>query len=258
MADFKVYVMENGMNVDSPKNDLIAAEPGEVFNFPSWTALIQHPEGTMLFDAAAHLIPERQISLITDSLVMKPEDSPVARVKEIGVKPGDVDYILLSHMHPDHFGYIDQFPNAEIIVQEDEFTFMMRDYALKRFPFTKDFDHFLAQDLKWHLFPADIKMKEFWSGVTIVNFGRGHSHGMLGLLLQLKSGNKLLISDVIYSSENVGPPRKVPGLLRDVENWEKSLEYALLLAKVTNSEIWYGHDLAQFEKLTKSTEGYYE
>jgi hypothetical protein len=36
------------------------------------------------------------------------------------------------------------------------------------------------------------------------------------------------------------------------------MEYVLALAKEHKAEIWYGHDLAQFETLTKSTEGYYE
>jgi hypothetical protein len=36
------------------------------------------------------------------------------------------------------------------------------------------------------------------------------------------------------------------------------MEYVLALAKEHKAEIWYGHDLAQFETLTKSAEGYYE
>ena len=189
---------------------------------------------------------------------MTAEDDPVYRIKQIGLEPEDVDTILLSHMHPDHFGYIDKFPNAKIIVQEEEFTFMMRDYALKRFPFTKDFDYFLQKNLKWELFPSHVKMQELVPGVSIVNFGKGHSYGMLGLLLELKCGNKLLISDTIYSSENVGPPIRKPGICKDLENWEKSMYYVLELARVTSSEIWYGHDYAQFKSLVKSTEGYYK
>ncbi|MDR2610408.1 MAG: N-acyl homoserine lactonase family protein [Clostridiales Family XIII bacterium] len=259
MADLKVYVMDNGTNVGSIKNDLISTDdPDERFNFPSWTVLIRHKDGNILFDAAAHLDPERQISLILDNLRMEDEDAPVNRLKQIGLEAGDVDTILLSHMHPDHFGYIDAFPNAKIIVHEDEFTYMMRDYALKRFPFTKDFDHFLKQDLKWELFPADVKMRELVPGVTIVNFGEGHSFGVLGLLLELKCGNKLLISDIIYSPENVGPPVRYPGICHDRERWEEVMNYTLLLARLTSAEIWFGHDQAQFDSLIKSTEGYYE
>jgi glyoxylase-like metal-dependent hydrolase (beta-lactamase superfamily II) len=259
MADLKVYVMSNGININSLKNDLITTDdPDERFNFPSWTALIRHADGNILFDAAAHVNPERQIPLILENLRVEAEDEPVNRLKQIGLDAGDIDTLLLSHMHPDHFGYIDAFPNARIIVHEDEFTYMMRDYALKRFPFTKDIDHFLKQNLKWELFPSDVKLQELVPGVTIVNFGKGHSHGMLGLLLELKCGNKLLVSDVIYSSENVGPPIRYPGICHDVENWEKVMKYTLLLARLTSAEIWYGHDLAQFESLVKSTEGYYE
>ena len=255
----KVYVLANGMNKDSKKNDLISTDdPDEIFDFPSWTTLICHEEGNILFDAACHVLPERQLPFIIENLHMTDEDTPMNRMREVGVEPEDINYILLSHMHPDHFGYIDQFPNAEIIVSDDEFTYMIKDYALKRFPFTKDFDHFLQQDLNWSLFPSDVEFKELMKGVTIVNFGRGHSYGMLGLLLDLDCGKKLLISDVIYSSENVGPPVREPGICRDKENWYRAMDYALKLAEEQNAEIWYGHDLAQFENLTKATEGYYE
>jgi glyoxylase-like metal-dependent hydrolase (beta-lactamase superfamily II) len=254
-----VYVLNNGINIDSIKNDLISTDdPNEKFNFPSWTALIRSGDRNILFDAASHVNPERQIPLILENLHVREEDEPLNRLKQIGLEAGDIDTVLLSHMHPDHFGYIDAFPNAKIIVHEDEFTYMVRDYALKRFPFTKDFDHFLQQDLKWELFPSNVKLQELVPGVNIVNFGKGHSYGMLGLLLELKCGNKLLISDVIYSSENVGPPIRRPGICHDLDNWQKVMEYTLLLARLTNSEIWYGHDMAQFEGFIKSTEGYYE
>ncbi|MDR2355084.1 MAG: N-acyl homoserine lactonase family protein [Clostridiales Family XIII bacterium] len=260
MADMKVYVLENGMNIDSIKNDLISCDdPNERFNFPSWTVLIRHAEGNILFDAACHRDPARQLPFIMENLHMTEEDDPVYRIRQLGLAPEDIGTILLSHMHPDHFGYIDKFPNAEIIVSDDEFTYMMRDYALNRFPFTKDFAYFIEKKLKWRLFPSDEKSQKLMEGVTIMNFGRGHSYGMLGLLLELpKSGNKLLISDTIYSSENVGPPLRKPGICRDMENWLRSMAYVLALAKERDAEIWYGHDLAQFETLIKSTEGYYE
>jgi glyoxylase-like metal-dependent hydrolase (beta-lactamase superfamily II) len=255
----KVYALKNGMNINSIKNELIACEdPDERFNFPSWTVLIKHPEGNLLFDAACHLNPERQAPFIIENLRMEPEDDPVYRVREAGVRPEDIKYILLSHMHPDHFGYIDRFPNAEIIVSDNEFTGILKDGMLGRFPFVKDLGYFMQQNLKWSLFDDSLRFKPLFDGVTIVNFGRGHSYGMLGLLLELpKDGNKLLISDVIYSSENVGPPLRRPGICRDPDNWLKAMEYTLRLAKEKNAEIWYGHDLAQFETLKKSPE-YYE
>lgn len=260
MSKMKVYVMDNGININSLKKDLIACDdPSERFDFPSWTVLIKHSEGNVLFDCAAHQDPERQqLREIMENLKMKEEDKPVNRLAQIGVKPGDIDYIVLSHMHPDHYGFIDEFPNAEIIVSDDEFTYMVKDYALRRHPFIRDFEYFIGLNLKWRLIPSEVKTQKLMDGVTIYNFGKGHSYGMLGLFLELDCGNKLLVSDAIYSSENIGPPVREPGICRNRKEWRETMDYILKLARDLNAEIWYGHDNDQFKRLIKSTEGWYE
>ena len=255
----KVYVLANGMNHNSIKHELIACEDKtETFSFPAWTALIVHPDGNILFDAACHKEPW-QLPFIAKNLHMTEEDTPMYRIGQLGMKPEDINTIVLSHMHPDHHGYIDRFPNAEIIVSDDEFTNMMKLYALGKIDFEDDYTYFIKKKLNWKLYPSDQKTQKLMDGVTIYNFGRGHSFGQLGLLLELpKSGNKLLISDVIYSSENVGPPVREPGRCMDMESWYKHVAEVPVLAKKLNAEIWYGHDAAQFEGLIKSTEGFYE
>ena len=55
-----------------------------------------------------------------------------------GVKPADVDTILISHFHPDHIDGIKSkdnakvFPNAEILVPEGEWAFWMDDANMAR------------------------------------------------------------------------------------------------------------------------------
>jgi glyoxylase-like metal-dependent hydrolase (beta-lactamase superfamily II) len=247
------------MNHNSIKHELIACDdPAETFSFPSWTALIVHPEGNILFDAACHK-ESWQLPFIVQNLHMTEEDTPMSRIGQLGLKPEDINYIVLSHMHPDHHGFIDRFPNAEIIVSDDEFTNMMKLYALGKLDFGQDYTYFIEKKLNWKLLPAGFRTHELLDGVTIYNFGRGHSFGQLGLFLRMKnSPNKLLISDVIYSSDNVGPPVREPGRCMDMEAWHRHVEEVPKLAKELGAEIWYGHDLAQFETLTKSTEGCYE
>ena len=255
----KVYVLANGMNHNSIKNELIACDdPTETFSFPSWTALIVHPEGNVLFDAGCHK-EEWQLPFIKENLHMTEDETPMARIRQLGMTPEDVDYIVVSHLHPDHHGFIDRFPNAEIIVSDDEFTNMMKLYALGLLDFGQDFTHFIKQKLKWKLYPSDQKTQQLMDGVTIYNFGRGHSFGQLGLFLELpKSGNKLLISDVIYSSENIGPPIREPGRCMFMAEWYKHVEEVPKLAKELKAEVWYGHDGAQYDTMIKSTEGHYE
>ncbi|MCB1485833.1 MAG: MBL fold metallo-hydrolase [Bauldia sp.] len=56
----------------------------------------------------------------------------------IGVEPGDIDAILMTHMHPDHeAGLTDEngkavYPNAELIVHEDEVSFWLDEGAYSR------------------------------------------------------------------------------------------------------------------------------
>jgi len=255
----KAYILECGMNHNSLKHELIACEDkAETFSFPLYTVLIKHPEGNILFDAGCHR-EEWQLPFILANLHMTELDTPMARIGQLGMKPEDINYIVLSHMHPDHHGFIDRFPNAEIIVSDDEFTNMMKLYALGLLDFGYDYTHFIQKKLKWKLYPSDQKTQKLVDGVTIYNFGRGHSFGQLGLLLELpKSGNKLLISDVIYSSENIGPPIREPGRCMDMPAWLRHVEELPKLAKELDAEIWFGHDLAQYETMLKSPEGFYE
>ena len=62
----------------------------------------------------------------------------LGNLRAIGVTPADVDTILMTHMHPDHeAGLIDSsgkavFPNAELILHENELAFWRDDGAMAR------------------------------------------------------------------------------------------------------------------------------
>lgn len=62
----------------------------------------------------------------------------LGNLKGVGVAPGDIDAIVMTHMHPDHeAGLTDDsgkpvFPKAELIVHEDEVAFWRDDGAMSR------------------------------------------------------------------------------------------------------------------------------
>ena len=87
--------------------------------------VIQHPKGNVLFDTG------NNDKIITDPSywgaalrALKPVNTPDVAIdvqlKKIGLKPDDIKYVVLSHMHLDHGGNVGKFPNSTIVVQKDE------------------------------------------------------------------------------------------------------------------------------------------
>ena len=56
---------------------------------------------------------------------IRPDDTLVARLAQIGVQPADVTTVVLSHLHQDHIGGIAEFPNATLVVARDEWNAAM-------------------------------------------------------------------------------------------------------------------------------------
>ena len=56
---------------------------------------------------------------------MTPEDAIDVQLAKIGLKPDDIKYVVVSHMHLDHGGNVAKFPNSTLIIQDDELSFAM-------------------------------------------------------------------------------------------------------------------------------------
>ena len=257
----KLYVMDNGVAPDMPREALISTgrplDPNDVVSIPIETFLIDHPTGLILYDTGWSK-PERctrKWSIPEDKLVLN-------QLSKIGASPKDIRYVVCSHLHIDHAGGLEYFINSEIIVSDMELTNVAKLYFLNQLehPYVKaDVEEWVRAGLKWKLVGGENNIVKFLDGVNIISLGSGHSFGMLGLLIELpKTGNVILTSDAVYCEDNIGPPVKLPGVIRDPEGYKKILNYIQQVSAEYNAVLWYGHDMAQFNGLVKSDQGYYE
>jgi glyoxylase-like metal-dependent hydrolase (beta-lactamase superfamily II) len=231
----------------------------EWVEIPVCAFLIETSGGLILYDTGCH---EREANLPPDAdtpspYVFKPEQLLPNRLEELGVSPGGIGSVVVSHLHCDHAGYLHLFGDSEVVVSDSEFTGAMRLYGLRGFgagPYkTEDFDAFLSSVSNWRLIGSGELEYELYPGVTAVNFGPGHAFGMTGLLVELpKSGNFLLCSDALYRSDNLGPPVKPPGLVYDSLGYIASADFIARYAKKHKAKIIFGHDSRQFERLLSS------
>lgn len=279
MKNIKLHVLGTGyiendvavMVADSRPGNISGKAPSdERIHIPVYSVLIEHPDGLVLFDTSCNpqSMTERWPTefKIQGPFYATEEELLLNRLDQLHVKPDDIRYVVASHLHCDHAGGLEFFKKSEIIVQENEFTQVMKLFMLNAANkqemgayIWEDINAWLQSGLHWKLIPTSAESIKLLDGVTILNFGSGHSFGVLGLLIELEqTGNILLSSDTVYTAENYGPPVKFPGLIYDSIGYGKAIEKVRSIAAEQNASVWFGHDKDQFANLIKSPDGFYE
>jgi glyoxylase-like metal-dependent hydrolase (beta-lactamase superfamily II) len=134
-----------------------------------------------------------------------------ANLAAIGVRPEDIDAIVITHTHPDHVGNLRAadggaaFPNASVHIPEDDWTFFVRNEPdLSRLPMPEDFRRAFIANIKQSLAPiakSVVLFKpggEVLPGVTTIAAG-GHTPGMSAILVHSGREQLLITSDAAYS-----------------------------------------------------------
>ena len=242
--------------------------PAEFVEIPVLAYCIDHPDGRILYDTGCNPHGPGPDGHWPEGLQNSfpysggEECQLPNRLAQLGLGPDDIRHVVLSHLHFDHAGCVEFFRKSSLIVHEDELSAAMRNYALgparSAYPWA-EINRWAHLGLNWRPLAADEGDVELADGVTVLNWGSGHAFGMLGLQVTLPdTGGVILTSDAIYCAENYGPPVRLPGIARDTLGAARTIERIRRRAERTRSQVWFGHDMAQFRTLRSSTEGWYE
>lgn len=149
----------------------------------------------------------------------------LANLAAAGVQPGEIDTILLTHMHPDHSaGLTDMvtgranYPKAELVVHENEPRHWFDDAAMARG--TEREKKLMFQQAREQTAPYRDRMRTFtagevFPGVTALPIP-GHTPGHTGYLIE-SGGERLLIwGDVVHMPE-VQVPRPEVSMVVDTD-----------------------------------------
>lgn len=258
-ASMEVYIIDNGL-MTLPDGQMYQGGDGSLTTFPMYTVLIKHPEGNVLFDAAKNAYPDRNAPSTFDLIDIKPEQEYPACLEALGLTPADIDVLVLSHLHGDHMGYADLFTNAKVYIAEREFEYTARGLGEGVMPGADDLNAMLDVPLRWQLVPEDVKEMEVLPGITIHNFGIGHSFGMLGLRVELpETGTVLMPSDACCYLANLNKDDRLlpPERVTDFESTVATFDVISDLAEKYNAQVWPAHDPEWFATMTLAPEGYY-
>ncbi|HEY7199167.1 MAG TPA: N-acyl homoserine lactonase family protein [Candidatus Dormibacteraeota bacterium] len=180
--------------------------------------------------------------------------APREALRRLGVDPGAVSRLLLTHLHYDHVGNLDAFPNAELLVPERELDFWTGPLAARG-------------QFAQHVEPAEIARlaaahregrvrtiagrTEVADGVTAIEVG-GHSPGQHVVLVEAGGGPPVaLASDAVHLYEELERDRPF-SIVADVAAMYRAYDLLRALAAERGAVIVPGHDpevTARFPRL---------
>lgn len=170
-----------------------------------------------------------------------PHQTAVGALMSLGLRPSDIDLVILSHGHIDHVGALHQFVHAPIVMTAVE----RSDPAPSYFGTARPLDWPKAQ---YCLIGADTPVCE---GLTLVPTP-GHTAGHLSAILDLpEAGRVILAADAINRETE---PDEGFADAEDPAGARASADRLLSLAP--DAFLIWGHDPAQWRSLRKAPEAY--
>lgn len=242
----RLYTFEGG-TITINNNSVFKGDKNfnkDTITFKDAFYLIKHPKGMLIWDTG---LPERLVgqSAVTNdngSLTISRKDSVITQLRGVGVKPEDVSYIGLSHVHFDHTGGANHFGHATWLVQQSTLDFVKRD-SIKQDAFYEPSSFSKLTNLKVLNGDYDV----FGDGTVVIKFlpGKQNSAGHQALYLNLGKANSIILSgDTYHFPDNTDVNGSMVNYsLSDVEEDLKDF------IKEKEAEVYYQHDFLDSEKI---------
>jgi len=176
--------------------------------------------------------------------ILTEKEGCLQELQALGIDPGSIKYVLLSHLHWDHTGAVGRFPNAIHIVQRRELEYALTPDWFAADAFARsDFD---VAGLNWYfLYGSSTDSYDlFGDGTVRIIFTPGHSVGHQSFLITLpRSGPILLAIDAAYTMDH-WEERSLPSFATSTLEAVRSVKKLRQIARQIEALVVTGHDSA--------------
>ncbi len=121
-AEYSIQAIRFADSPGDPVSSMVMGAPkSEIIDSVYVIWLIRGQGRNILFDSGFHR--DRWFELWTIKDYLRPDEA----VRLAGVQPEEITDVIISHVHWDHMGGIDLFPNATVWIQKEEFRYYTGD-----------------------------------------------------------------------------------------------------------------------------------
>ena len=174
---------------------------------------IEHPEGVIVFDTGETsrvsepgYFPRWQpFFRFAVREEVAPEEEIGAQLERLGIAPSDVRWVVLSHLHTDHAGGLQDFSGTEILVSRTELDYgsgplgRLRGYPNRRWPSWFDPTTFELEPASVGPFPESLRLTQ--AGDVVLVPAPGHTPGQVAMLVDRGDHTVFLAADSSYTEE---------------------------------------------------------
>lgn len=197
----EIRIMNTGDLEVDPSRNVDGHKRGTLWHVPCYSYLILGGEIPILVDTGFR---DPEVFKTRGITASQTEDQKlVNQLEKYGLKPKDIGYVVHTHVHIDHAGRDEDFPDSTIVVQRREmeasvsglmggaYTYLDISYLLKR----------LHQPGSLWMLDGDISgSTTIIPGVKCV-FAGAHTAGSQNVYVQTSSGTAVICGDIIYNIE---------------------------------------------------------
>ena len=208
--------------------------------------LIRHPKGDFLWDTGLEQsLAEAKGGMNAGYGILRMERSLTDQLADLGMSTDDVEYLGLSHWHPDHSGNAALFTNSTLVINHREHAFMFS-------------DEMKAQPEAYKVWGAleggkaikfDSEHDVFGDGTVVVKYMPGHTVGHSVLYVNLAEAGGFLFSGDLYTHAEAREKQTVPSFNFDKAATKASQQAFEAYAKEKGARIIIQHEMRDFKNL---------
>lgn len=218
---------------------------GDRVSVPVPFYVIEHPRGVAVFDCGLHAdmmqaddAYRRRLRSQEMDVSLAPEETVTRSLERLDIDPAAVRFAVLSHLHFDHAGGLNELPNATVVVQAREWAAGSDDELAARYFLPRRFFN-LGHQVR----QVDGEYDLFGDGSVTLLPSYGHTPGHQSLQVRTEAGDYILTADACYNCRTA-QTREFPAHF-DGPAMNSALD-ALMARRGPETVVVFGHDPDQW------------